>query len=81
MGNRSMFVGLDVHKDTIDVSIAEGDRRRLERLTEQLGQLAPAWRWAPEVAALQALSGVSFLTASGSSQSSATCDGFITHAN
>src|SRR6476660_6278612 len=26
MGNRSMFVGLDVHKDTIDVSIAEGDR-------------------------------------------------------
>lgn len=27
MGNRNMFVGLDVHKDTIDVSIAEGDRR------------------------------------------------------
>jgi hypothetical protein len=26
MGNRSMFAGLDVHKDTIDVSIAEGDR-------------------------------------------------------
>ena len=26
MGNRSMFVGLDVHKETIDVSIAEGDR-------------------------------------------------------
>ena len=26
MRNRSMFVGLDVHKDTIDVSIAEGDR-------------------------------------------------------
>ena len=24
MGNRSMFVGLDVHKETIDVSIAEG---------------------------------------------------------
>ena len=23
MGNRSMFVGLDVHKETIDVSIAE----------------------------------------------------------
>jgi hypothetical protein len=22
-----MFVGLDVHKETIDVSIAEGDRR------------------------------------------------------
>jgi transposase len=26
MGNRSMFVGLDVHKETIDVSIAEGNR-------------------------------------------------------
>jgi len=26
MGNRSMFVGLDVHKETIDVSIAEGER-------------------------------------------------------
>ena len=27
MENRSMFVGLDVHKETIDVSIAEGDRQ------------------------------------------------------
>jgi hypothetical protein len=27
MGNRNMVVGLDVHKDTIDVSVAEGDRR------------------------------------------------------
>ena len=26
MGNRSIFVGLDVHKETIDVSIAEGAR-------------------------------------------------------
>jgi transposase len=26
MGNRSMFAGLDVHKETIDVSIAEGHR-------------------------------------------------------
>jgi hypothetical protein len=26
MGNRSMFVGLDVHKETVDVSIAEGHR-------------------------------------------------------
>src|SRR3990170_3289140 len=151
MGNRSMFVGLDVHKETIDVSIAEGRRdgevrhygviasdlepldkvvraredavvvgtqakcrlkafllrqgrrypgregwtlpyrrwladlsfptaaqhvtlqeyrdtideteRRIERVTEQLRQLAPTWRWAPVVAALQALRGVSFITA------------------
>jgi hypothetical protein len=27
MGNRNMFVGLDVHKETIDVSIAEGGRQ------------------------------------------------------
>ena len=27
MGKRNMFVRLDVHKDTIDVSIAEGDHR------------------------------------------------------
>jgi transposase len=27
MENRSMFVGLDVHKETIDVSIAEGERQ------------------------------------------------------
>ena len=26
MEKRSMFVGLDVHKETIDVSIAEGHR-------------------------------------------------------
>jgi transposase len=26
MGNRSMFVGLDVHKETIDVSIADSRR-------------------------------------------------------
>ena len=27
MGNRSMFVGQDVQKETIDVSMAEGERR------------------------------------------------------
>jgi transposase len=39
--------------------------RRQARLTEQLRQLAPTWRWAPVVAALQALRGVKFLTAVG----------------
>src|SRR6202035_1330523 len=36
--------------------------QRIDRLTEQLRQLAPAWRWAPVVAAFQALRGVSFIT-------------------
>ena len=27
MENRSMFVGLDVHKETIDISVAEGERQ------------------------------------------------------
>jgi hypothetical protein len=36
-----------------------------ERLTDQLRQLTPAWRWAPVVDALQALRGVSFVTAVG----------------
>ena len=34
-------------------------------ITDQLRQLTPAWRWAPVVAALQALRGVSFVTAVG----------------
>ena len=37
--------------------------QRIDRLTEQLRQLTPTWRWAPVVAALQALRGVSFVTA------------------
>jgi transposase len=37
--------------------------QRISRLSEQLRQLAPTWRWAPMVAALQALRGVSFITA------------------
>ena len=39
--------------------------QRVTRLTEQLRQLVPAWRWAPVVDALQALRGVSFITATG----------------
>jgi len=49
---------LQEYRDTIDET-----ERRLERVTEQLRQLAPTWRWAPMVAALQALRGVSFITA------------------
>jgi len=51
-------IALHEYRDTIDET-----ERRLERLTEQLRQLAPTWRWAPVVAALQALRGVSFITA------------------
>jgi transposase len=51
-------VTLQEYRDTIDET-----ERRLERLTEQLRQLVPTWRWAPVVAALQALRGVSFITA------------------
>jgi transposase len=51
-------IALHEYRDTIDEM-----ERRLERLTEQLRQLAPTWRWAPLVAALQALRGVSFITA------------------
>ena len=39
--------------------------QRVARLTAQLQQLVPAWRWAPVVDALQALRGVSFITATG----------------
>ena len=27
MGNGSMFVGMDVHKETIDIAVAEGGRQ------------------------------------------------------
>lgn len=39
--------------------------RRIERLTEQIRELVPSWRMAPVVEALQALRGVSFVTAVG----------------
>src|SRR5258708_36320171 len=51
---------LQEYRDTID----ETDRR-VERLTDQLRQLTPAWRWAPVVDARQALRRVSFVTAVG----------------
>lgn len=51
-------IALQEYRDAIDET-----EQRIARLTEQLRQLAPAWRWAPVVAALQALRGVSFITA------------------
>jgi len=51
-------IALQEYRDTIDET-----ERRVDRLTEQLRHLAPAWRWAPVVDALQALRGVSFITA------------------
>lgn len=51
-------VALQEYRDTVAESEA-----RVERLTEQLRQLVPGWRWAPVVAALQALRGVAFVTA------------------
>jgi transposase len=53
-------VALQEYRDTIDE--AEG---RVDRLTGQLRQLVPTWRWAALVEALQALRGVSFVTAAG----------------
>lgn len=54
----AQHIALQEYRDTIDET-----ERRLDRLTEQLRQLVPGWRWAPVVAALQALRGISFVTA------------------
>ena len=54
----AQHISLQEYRDAIDET-----ERRIDRLTEQLRQLAPTWRWAPVVAALQALRGVSFVTA------------------
>ncbi|MCA1561528.1 MAG: IS110 family transposase [Acidobacteria bacterium] len=56
----AQHVALHEYRDTIDET-----ERRIDRLTEQLRQLAPTWRWAPVVDAFQALRGVSFITAVG----------------
>ena len=45
-------IALQEYRDTIDET-----ERRVARLTDQLRQLTPAWRWAPVVDALQALRG------------------------
>ena len=54
----AQHIALQEYRDAIDET-----EPRIDRLTEQLRQLAPTWRWAPVVAALQALRGVSFITA------------------
>jgi transposase len=56
----AQHIALQEYRDTIDET-----ERRVERLTDQLRDLVPAWRWAPVVDALQALRGVSFVTAVG----------------
>ena len=53
-------IALQDNRDTLDET-----ERRVERLTQQLRQLTPTCRWAPVVHALQALRGVSFVTAVG----------------
>jgi transposase len=51
-------IALQEYIDTIGEA-----ERRVERLTEQIRELLPEWRRAPVVAALQALRGVSMVTA------------------
>jgi transposase len=53
-------IALQEYRDTIDET-----ERRVERLTDQLRTHTADWRWAPVVDALQALRGVSFVTAVG----------------
>src|SRR3989441_1344902 len=55
--NAAQHIALQEYRD------ADETERRFDRLTDQLRHLVPAWRWAPVVAALQALRGVSFITA------------------
>jgi transposase len=54
----AQHIALQEYRDAIDEI-----ETRIDRLTEQVRQLVPTWRWAPLVAALQALRGVSFVTA------------------
>jgi transposase len=56
----AQHVALQEYREAIDET-----ERRIDRLTEQLRQLTPTWRWAPVVEAFQALRGVSFITAVG----------------
>lgn len=53
-------VALQEYLATVDEA-----EQRVTRLSEQLRQLVPTWRWAPVVDALQALRVVSFITATG----------------
>jgi transposase len=53
-------IALPEYRDTVDEA-----EQRVDRLTAELRQLTPPWRWAPVVDALQAVRGVSFVTAVG----------------
>ena len=62
------------------LATVEEAEHRVDRLTEQLRQLVPLWRWAPVVDALQALRGVS-LPRPASSRRSATSVASPAHAS
>jgi len=53
-------IALREYRDTIDET-----EQRVARITAQVREVVPEWRWAPVVDALQALRGVSFVTAVG----------------
>src|ERR1700736_2317750 len=55
--NAAQHIALQEYREAIGET-----EQRIDRLTEQLRQLAPTWRWAPVVNAFQALRGVSFIT-------------------
>lgn len=71
------YVGLDVHKNSIDVSLADGDKialqeyidavrickQREERIAEQIQKLVPDWRLGATVQSVQALRGISVIAA------------------
>ena len=68
-------IALQAYRDTIDET-----ERRVERLTDQLRQLTPTWRWAPVVEAPRRCVGSRLLRPSASSRRSATFAGSLIRA-
>lgn len=58
--HRAQQITLQEYVDTVEEA-----ERRVERVTEQIRELVPGWRMAVVVEALEALRGVSFVTAAG----------------